>query len=177
VNASYRGQGPTIYRATAGSYYRYGILLRNSSPGTTNNRAIDGNDNNSPNNGGVVPSVLTCERSVFAQWPGVVQTVVANTTKTFTANVWTDATSGSNTQLSALAAGDLKTLIDTALTKNIHTTFRQEMGISVTVDADNKVTEDNVLRYIGYNPDARLWNDLIRGHFGADQIVGLMALR
>lgn len=148
-----RGDGPSITLTSAGSYYKHGILLNNDSPSGLGRTGLTVADT-----GGFVgfPSTtMLIDSNTWINWnyQNTSATPDAYTTLTYTNNIWDNASSGSNTQISTLPAGT-QAKITAAQALNFHTTLRTAFPTyfsGVSVGANDAATERNMMEFMCRN--------------------------
>jgi hypothetical protein len=156
-----RGHAGWITNGGPGTYFRNGVFLSNNGQAGTNGILVSSEDG----------CTATCEVSdtIFANWrfDAAELTATANSglaTRYFNRMIWDETSGGTNVNRATMTDTAKRDAIAQCLLRNVHTTFRIEQNIPVTVDADDMVTEDRVLAYMARNPTLKHWNKLLRAH-------------
>jgi hypothetical protein len=157
-----RGWGPTVYCTSATSYVNGSILLNQNNPSGSNRVGVVGGAN-----GRGLTNYLAMANMIQATWVTQGTSNPTLTTYTQTNNIWDAAAGGTNlnrTTLAGQAAG-----ITAAMARDIANTFRGRYSAlsGVSVGADDRATELNVLDFILYDWQNRNWHERLQREFRA----------
>lgn len=154
-----RGWGAQIYSAITGSYFSSALIFNQDNPQPANRTGVETNAN-----GQGIATNCPLINNVFASWTPNNQTTETNTTKTFTGNIWDEASIGSNTSWTDLPA-PTQAKRTALLALNVYSTFATAQGISVSQIGTNLDIELRVLDYIRDNWTSQDWCAALQTHF------------
>lgn len=158
-NGLIRGHGPWITNGGPGTFFKNGVMLSNNGVAGVNGIDVTAADG--------CTSTAVISDTIFAEWrfaASELTPTATNTTRFFERMIWDEPTAGTNVNRATMTNTTMRNAIAQCLLLNVHTTFRIEQNIPVTVDADDLVTEDRVLAYMARNPTLKHWNKLLRAH-------------
>lgn len=158
TSPQYRGWGPYIVGAIAGSYYDKALWVNQNPPDGRNKQGFNIQSN------GTYAQTCAVTNGVFA---GVIPqdlSLVANVTKVFTSNRWDEASNGSNVQWSTLSP-QMQALRTALIARNVYATFATEQGIVVSQAGGNPAIELRVLDYLRDNWASKDWCLALQTHF------------
>jgi hypothetical protein len=160
-----RGWGPNIYNTTSSSYVNGAVMMNQNNPSGLNRTGVVGGQNASDPSG--YSPILKMANTIQATWVTQATTPPALTTYTFTDNIWDASAGGTNqnrTTLGAQAAG-----ITAAMARDVANTFRGRYSAlsGVSVGANDRETELNVLDFILYDWQNRNWHERLQREFRA----------
>jgi hypothetical protein len=150
-NSVPRSMGPSFYTPVAGSYYESGLMMVNTNNTSGLNQAGITLGDNTRN----IATTMQIRNSRLLNWSGNDISAKPNTARVDDYNIWGNPASGTNQNQTTLADAN----IATALTRNIHQTFRTRYaelsGVTVvnanTTRADQIATCTNVFDYVASN--------------------------